>query len=234
MNNTIVFCILLAAASLLASQAKAVSSGQLDDFQNGTTANWENGGVGNAVAVTNVSTGGPAGAGDRYIRLTADGSGAGGKLTAFNRDQWLGDYNAAGVTSIEVDLRNESTVTLSIRMAFKTGPGSGGVAGFLTRAVILAPGSGWQHVSFSLAPANLTAINNPGSWANFFIGEVRFIHEVNATNLSGDNVVGQLGIDNVRAVPEPATAALLAAAALVGAAAAAYRRRALHATARHC
>jgi len=57
-------------------------------------------------------------------------------------------------------------------------------------------------------PSNLIPINIPGPWASFFIGKVRFIHEVGASNLSGDNVVGMLGIDNIRAVPEPATSAL--------------------------
>ena len=113
-----------------------------------------------------------------------------------------------GITTIEVDLRNEGSVALSIRMAFKTGPG-GTVPGFLTPAMLLPVGSGWQHFSISIVPSNLIPINNPGPWASFFIGEVRFIHQAGASNLSGDNVVGMLGIDNIRAVPEPASSALL-------------------------
>jgi hypothetical protein len=123
----------------------------------------------------------------------SDASGAGGKLTVFNRDQWLGDYFDQGITTIEVDLRNEGTVALSIRIAFKTGPGATGVGGFLSQPMLLPAGSGWQHFSISLAPNALIPINNPGPWSSFFIGEVRFIHEVGATNLTGDNVVGRLG-----------------------------------------
>jgi hypothetical protein len=199
----------------LAQQVHAVSVGQLADFQGGTTANWQNGAVGNAIAPVNVATGGPLGAGDRYLRIASDGSGAGGKLTVFNRDQWLGDYVAEGVTSIEVDLRNEGNVALSIRLAFKTGPGTSGVGGFLSQTMLLPVGSGWQHFSISLAPGALIPINNPGPWASFFIGEVRFIHQVGSSNLTGDNVVGRLGIDNIRVVPEPATLALFAGGALV-------------------
>jgi hypothetical protein len=42
--------------------------------------------------------------------------------------------------------------------------------------------------------------------------------EVGATNLNGDFITGQVGIDNIRAVPEPSAAALLAGCALVVAA----------------
>ncbi len=209
-----------------AGTARAVVVGQTDNFQDGTTMNWTNGEVMGAPPVTNVSTGGPAGAGDRYIQATSDGSGTGGKLTVFNRDQWLGDYIAAGVTAIEVDLRNQGSVSLSIRLAFKNGPGGDGSApGYLTQAMVLPVGSGWQHFTISLLPANLIAVNNPAPWSTFFIGEVRFIHAVGTTSLSGTNVVGQLGIDNVLAVPEPATMTLLTGALLVFAGFARRRRR---------
>lgn len=195
---------------LFVRAADAVQAGQTDNFQDGTTMGWANGEVIGAIPVTNVSTGGPAGAGDSYIRLNADGSGSGGKLTAFNRDQWLGNYIAAGVTAIEVDLRNEGSVSLSIRLAFKNGPGGGASApGYMTQAIILPVAIGWQHVTISLMPANLTAVNNPAPWSSFFIGEVRFIHSVGTTSLSGTTVIGQLGIDNIHAVPEPATMTLL-------------------------
>jgi hypothetical protein len=193
---------------IFARPAGAIVVGQTDDFQDGTTLNWGNGGLTGAVPVTNIDTGGPAGAGDHYIQVTADGSGVGGRLTCFNRDQWLGDYVAGGVTSIEVDLLNQSAVNLSIRLAFKTGPGNG-VQGYLSLPMPLVVGSGWQHFTISLAPADLIPIGGPAPWQTFFIGEVRFIHEVGATDLNGTNVVGQLGIDNIHAVPEPTTTMLM-------------------------
>ncbi|PYK85455.1 MAG: hypothetical protein DMF47_10210 [Verrucomicrobia bacterium] len=39
--------------------------------------------------------------------------------------------------------------------------------------------------------------------------ELRIINEVGATNLNGDPIAAQLGVDNIRAVPEPATWNLL-------------------------
>ena len=202
----------------LSCSASAVVVGQIDDFQDGTTSNWTNGEILGTTPVTNIANGGPAGAGDHYIQLTSDGSGSGGKLTAFNRDQWLGDYPAANVTAIEVDLLNQSSLTLSIRLAFKNGPGSNGVPGYLSQAMVLPAGSGWQHFTISLLPANLTPVGGPAPWDTFFIGEVRFIHEVGTTNLSGTPVVGQMGIDNIRAVPEPTTTLLFFGTLLVSAA----------------
>ena len=189
----------------LAPPADAVVNGQLDDFEDGTSMNW-------AGYMISVPTGGPAGAGDHYLELIADGGGSGGRLTTFNLQQWLGNYVAQGVTAIEFDLRNQSAVTLSIRLAFKS-QNLMNAPGYLSAPVILAVGSGWQHFTISIAAANMIPIGGPAAYNTFFstgIGDARIINEAGATNLNGDFVVGQLGIDNIHAVPEPAPAALLA------------------------
>lgn len=196
--------------------AGAIVFGQLDDFQDGTTMNWGNG----ANQVQLVGSGGPGGVNDAYMQVTATGGGAGGRLVAQNFNQWLGDYIGAGVTAIEFDLINQGAVTLSIRLAFKTESGFSS-SGYLSLPIILAPGSSWQHFSISITEANLTAINGsggtpPAPYGTFFqngIGETRIINEAGATNLMGDPVVGQLGIDNIHAIPEP-TATMLAAGGL--------------------
>jgi hypothetical protein len=109
MNRNVWAIIVFSAAQLIfADASSAIAVGQIDNFQDGTTSNWSNGNIIGTVSVTNIATGGPAGAGDRYIQVTADGSTSGGKLTSFNRDQWLGDYVAAGITAIDVDLGIEN------------------------------------------------------------------------------------------------------------------------------
>ena len=194
---------------ILSCSAQAINFGQLDDFQDGTTQNWTNGGVPGAPPVVNVD-GGPGGAGDRFIEVTSVSQPPGNRLTTFNRDQWLGDYIAAGVTTIEMDLENLSDITLSIRIAFRAdlSPSS---PGYLSLPMVIAPGSGWQHAVFSISQANLIAIGGPPDYNTFFssgIVETRIINEVGATNLNGDVVVGQLGIDNIHAVPEPGSCVL--------------------------
>jgi hypothetical protein len=189
---------------LIARPATAIVNGQLDNFENGTTMGW-------AGSLPQVKTGGPAGASDHYLELTSDGAGSGGRLTTFNLQQWLGNYVAQGVTTIELDLRNQSAITLSIRFAFKS-QNLMNAPGYLSAPVTLASGGGWQHFSISIAAANMTPIGGPAAYNTFFstgIGDARIINEAGATNLNGDLVTGQLGIDNIHAVPEPAPAALM-------------------------
>jgi hypothetical protein len=192
---------------LLARPVDAIVLGQFDDFQDGTTMGWETGPF--APGIMNISTGGPAGAGDRYIRVSADGSGAGGRLVAFNFTTWTGNYIAAGVTAISVSLNNFSAVNLAIRFAFhseitQTSPG------YLSQAMILPANSGWMNFTISLAPGSLTAVNAPTAYNTFFtnVAWTRIIHAPGTGSLNGQPVVGQLGIDNVHAIPEPTTTAL--------------------------
>ena len=204
-----------------AGSAGAITLGQVDDFQGGTTMNWVNG----ASAVALVNSGGPGGANDAYIQVTATGSGMGGRLVAQNytfppsfNSQWTGNYITAGVTSIEFDLINQSAVTLSIRLAFKTDITQASPGYLSLQTAVLAPGSGWQHFSIPITAANLAAIGGPASYNTFFqngFAELRIINEAGATNLNGDPVVGQLGIDNIRAVPEPTVTALALGGLLV-------------------
>jgi hypothetical protein len=199
---------------LLVRQVEAVILGQVDTFEDGTTMGWANGVPG---ALLNIDTGGPAGMDDNFLQLTADGVGAGGRLTTFNLQQWLGNYIGQGVTSIEIDLRNQGSVALSIRLAFKS-QNQPNAPGYLSAPILLPIGSGWQHFSISLTAANLIPIGGPAPYATFFssgLGDARIIHEVGATTLNGDFIVGQLGIDNIRAVPEPTTVALVSGSLLV-------------------
>ena len=199
-----------------AASGYAIVPGQTDDFQDGTTQNWTNGGAPGAPPIVNFTSGGPGGAGDHYIQITSlGGGGPGSRLTAFNRDQWLGDYVGQGITAIEMDLNNVGDVGLSLRIAFKQDLGISS-PGYLSQAFVLPAGSGWQHFVFTIDMASMIALNGPFDFNTFFSGnfqEVRIINEVGATNLNGDPIAAQLGVDNIHAVPEP-TSFVLAAVGL--------------------
>src|SRR5262245_12891015 len=87
------------ASLMLISSASAIPV-TIENFQDGTTMGWIVPGPSPNPPV-NIATGGPAGAGDRYLQLTSTGlPGAGGRLAVINDTRWGGDYIAAGLTSI--------------------------------------------------------------------------------------------------------------------------------------
>jgi hypothetical protein len=182
---------------------------QLNDFESGTTQGWTNGG--GAADPSNVTTGGPGGADDNFLRITArGGSGAGSRLASFNRAaQWTGNYVSAGVTSVEMDLKNLGTTPLVIRIGLQESAGTR----FASTTPFNLPADGlWHHAAF---PINATSLTRTGSTpiatALTRINELRIIHSASA-DFMGDPIASSVGVDNIRAVPEPAAAGLLAVA----------------------
>jgi hypothetical protein len=196
-----------------AGSARAIVVGQIDNFEDGTTQDWANGGAPGAPPVENINTGGPAGLDDNFIQLTSvGGTGPGKFLTAFNRTQWLGNYISLGVIAIELDLRNFSKVDLNIRLGFKTDTAPG-APGYLSTSFSLAAGSGWEHAIFLINPGSMIAVGGPADFNTFFssgFGEMRILNEAGVGNLNGDVVAAQLGVDNIHAVPEPSALLLTA------------------------
>ena len=130
--------LLLIASLVSAAPAAAVTLGQIDDFQDGTTQAWTSGCC-NPNPPKTISDVGPTGAGDDSLLITSTGVGQGGsRFAAFNRTQWTGDYLAAGVSMIVFDVNNIDSVTLQMRVAFN---GAGGRI-VTTQAVPVSPGSG--------------------------------------------------------------------------------------------
>src|SRR4051812_8375346 len=142
---------LVATLASLATPVLAIQAGQVDTFEDGTVDGWASGAA-NPNPPVLVASGGPGGAGDHYLLLRANGNaGAGGKLVGFGGDQWNGNYLAANVTSIGMDVANFGTTTISLRLSF-VGPGATATSG---AAVQVLAGSGWTHVSFDLTPGAL-------------------------------------------------------------------------------
>jgi hypothetical protein len=195
---------------LFARPVSGIVLGQNDGFGDGTTMGWANGVPG---ALVNINTGGPGGANDNFLQLTADAVGQAGRLTTFNLQQWLGHYVSQGVTAIEIDLRNLGSTSLSMRLAFKS-QNQPNVPGYLSPAMILPAGGGWQHFSIAMTAANLLAVGGPAAFNTFFssgLGDARIINQVGTSTLNGDFIVGQVGIDNIHAVPEPAATTFIIA-----------------------
>jgi PEP-CTERM motif len=211
--------------ALAPQMAGAVVVGQTDTFQDLTTDGWFAGLLGMMPPVPPhvVATGGPGGAGDAFLEITGlGGLGAGSKITALNNAQWAGNYLAAGVTGIAMDLKNlgltELTVRLQLEDAMGGPPADEAVTSF---GAVLAVGGDWARFVFPISPADLTVVVGD---AATLLSQVTFLRIIQ-NPLPGESapVVGVLGVDNISAIPEPSSLALIASAALAGFMA--YRRR---------
>ena len=228
-SKTQLVATVFAVLTLLPSAAtRAASVGQLDDFEDATLQGWAMG----IAEVTdnfmrNVADGGPEGPGDSYLEVRADSTVTfGGKrLTFFNREQWTGNYTAAGITAIAMDLKNFSTTEiLNMRLAINGGTGistdvTGGV--FISDSISrLDVGGGWTRAVFSLLPSDLIAISG-GIGGNTFgndvaatlanVQELRLLNSA-TDSWAGNPVTATVGVDNIQAVPLPPAIALFGSA----------------------
>lgn len=193
----------------------AIAGGNIDNFQNSTLQNWESG------ATPTNQPNGQGGASDLYLQLTASSA----PLGAFNQGQWAGNYVAAAIDHLDVDLNNSGTDPLSIRVMLLT-PGceSGGTACTAwtsTNATPLASGSGWVTASFSVKEADLTRVLGSDSYTTSLqnVERVLIRHDDDTPSPpdTEPTVSATLGIDDVTALPEPsASLGLIAGAALLG------------------
>ena len=157
--------------SFNAAPALAIDAGQVDDFENGTVLGWTEGGQSPNDPV-NVSTGGPQGAGDNYLRNVSSGAaGAGGKMVMFNTGQWTGNYGAEDVESIRAWLVNEGNTAMSIRIAMRSG-----TTWFVTSNAFALPADDvWRQATFDLNDSAMTRVQGAMSLSDVLanVGELR-------------------------------------------------------------
>lgn len=175
--------------------AQAISFGQVDTFQNGTNMGWDNGGSPNPP--TNLQDGGPAGAGDRFLRNVSTGNTAGqegSRMIIENTSQWSGNYNAAGVNRLTMHMANFGSSPLYMRVALNRTFVS-------SSAAVLPPDGVWRQVEFDLTSSAMTLA--PGAGGSLTqvlnsVNEVRIIsRQTDPPDYRGDQIVGTLGLDNI-------------------------------------
>lgn len=207
------FALALATAVALGgpSTAAAIAVGQIDTFQDGTTQNWVEGinGAIPPVPPAAVANAGPNGAGDFALRLTATGAlvGPGGKLVINNvQPRWQGSYTAAGVNGIMLDVRNPNAFPVTLRVGVD-GPAIGTTGGrWISQGVVVPATSSWRTLTFSLLaqdllPGDAAATSAATTLGN--VGVLRIVHAPTAT-WQGAVVTGQLDLNDIEALPEPA------------------------------
>lgn len=165
-----------------------------NDFEDGTNQGW---GVGGGTPPSNIASNGPNGADDNFLQFESSGGGGpNSRLVVFNNDaEWTGDFLAAGVTEVSFAANNLGATDINLRFAIQ---GTDGTWYSTTEAIPLAPGSGWQSTSLSLAPSNLTRVSGSGE-VNDVLGSVASFRVLSSEEpaFQGDQVSATLGIDNV-------------------------------------
>ncbi len=193
--------IFLIALLLTPALAAAITLGQVDDFQDGTLQGWASGAP-NPTPPVNVSGAGPGGAGDRAMIATATGGGGpGSRLVVFNRDQWTGDYLAAGVNAIGLDLLNLGASELAIRVVLR---GPGNTYATAQAAILPAGGGAYRRLALSLLPEDLELVGFGAGDVMATLGgvtELRILHSAFPAS-TGDVVSGQAAVDNVTALAD--------------------------------
>ncbi len=220
------FIVLFIVGSLLlgTSMAQGITKGQVDDFEIGSdTAFWEGGNSIYSPPPSQVSDGGPAGLGDGFLQISVDGFHLG---THNDLGEWVGDYLAAGVTSVELDanlIAGPSDVSLRFLLF-----GPGGTWASTNLAPTLTD-PGWQHLSFGLSAADLTHVTgstNPNAPDGTGIladtlSDVTLLlirHDSFIPTIPGNHpphITATLGLDNITAIPEP-TALTLSLLGIIG------------------
>lgn len=189
-------------ATLTVAGACALELEQRDDFQSGTLQSWEGG-----ASPVLIGTGGPAGDGDAFLQITsAPGGGLGGKLATYNVDQWTGNYQAVGIRSIDVHMRNQSDIPVDMRVVIFGPVGSRFTS---VNAIRLQPGTGWVRCSFPIGRNDLVRVLGGESYDEVIVGVSRlmFRHDSDPASFGGDDIAAQLGIDNVTGNPWPSAIA---------------------------
>jgi len=163
----------------------------VDDFESSTsTLGWVGGGV-----PSHVATGGPAGAGDAFIRVPNASN-----LATFNSvAAWTGDLAGIGAARVNVDLMSPaSSQPLQIRFVL-FGPGTTNNRWTSTAAQAVSNDGVWRNYTFSLAQADLTRVLGLSAYAAMMADVVRvmFRHDPGPPGSEGEAVNGTLNLDNI-------------------------------------
>ena len=194
--KTSTFIILLLLPFFALSQ---ITLNQTDNFEDYTTKNWTKG-DNSVIPNQNILTDGPDGADDNFLRVESNGgNGADSKLVTFNNAQWQGDYNAAGINYISMDVRNSGSELILLRLAFEGFSSSRRYSS--TNPIAVIPGQGWQTIVFPIDEISLTNITTSGLGYNSTFDDVRVFRILHndVPSWDGDPIEAILDIDNIKA-----------------------------------
>ena len=134
------------------------------------------------------------------------------RLLAMNVIQWNGNWTAAGIGRISLDVRNPNGFSLSMRLGV-AGPGGQGPNGsgdtHVTGAATVPADNVWHALTFDVLPSDFTSINGFDSAAALTnVAQLRVIHNADVS-FAGAAMQGDFYLDNIRALGSPACQATI-------------------------
>jgi hypothetical protein len=187
----------------IAFQVTAVTLDQVDDFQDPDAgkADWR-GGVG-FTSQARVASGGPDGVDDAFLRVITRRY----HLATKNTDQWAGNYLAAGIGAIEMDLKYITGTADAVEIRILLfGPGGAFASASLTDPIST---EAWERHRFGLTAADLVHVTGGTGDLADTLSAVRKLlirHDRAEPTMPGEHpphITATIGIDNIHAVPAP-------------------------------
>lgn len=194
MKTTLLFLLSIFISTSVSSQ---VVAGQIDDFENGTVQSWEEGGglTSSPNPPANISTGGPNGANDNFLRnVSSGGFGAGSKMVMFNQNQWTGNYIGQSIIAIKFKAKT-TTNALNLRIAFD---GTGGRI-CTTNAVTINSGSPWTDVTIPISISDFKLVGGTNISQTLQNVNTMRILSSSSPAWEGDAISATLDIDVIEA-----------------------------------
>ncbi len=173
--------------------------GLINDFESGTTQGWSEGAQ-SPNKPSNISTGGPAGADDNFLRNISSGVGqAGSKWLMFNTtNSWTGSWSSAGVSQVTLDVRNNSSSAITLRMALGINNNQNNNGSIISSGVEIDANSDWQNITFDVTASDF---NNPTTATSTLnnVGAFRILINTNASWI-GQTIAASVDVDNITTV----------------------------------
>ena len=193
-----------------------ISRGQVDDFQAGDNEWGPSQTTSGSPVSSVVSDAGPNGTGDDALfvenGLVRHGS-ADISVEPSATDQWNGNWSSELITHIRMDVRNptDSPLTLRLGMAGSAGPGAffGGDTYLSANPIIVPADNTYHSVLFDVTPSAWSDFGGSDSAAALLdVTHLRVIANPNPTFRGANGA--DMYLDNITAIPEPASASLVA------------------------
>lgn len=190
----------------------AITVGHVDDFQDGTVQHWR---IGQPSSFPkNIADAGPQGVGDRALFTSNSQPGARPLLIVLNDmstefpgpGNWEGNWTAAGVRQISLDVRNPGTVmgasNLTLRLGI-AGPGGTNAFGdvYITQGFVVPPDNQWHSLTYDVRPQDFTAVGIGSDVAAALAAVTQFrIFSNPLAEFIGSTMPNEFYLDNIRAL----------------------------------